>query len=98
MEGMSREEVEAFILTCDKPSGPNAHDGTIVEVVYESFKAQSQGLEPHPKTYTGIFEGTKTNISGDFIFVLGKVRERGGQFRSFNPSKGFVLSLTKVTE
>ncbi len=76
----------------------NCTIGSKLEVLYESSTSQSKGLEPHPKVYRGRLEGTRETKSGDFLFVLREVEERQGEYRSFNPSKGLVVSIRKEDE
>lgn len=93
---MSREEVEQALSNFKVSTTEESHDGDILNVVYESFKAQAKGLEPHPKSYTGVLEEVRITKTGDLLFVLGNILEKNGQYRGFNPSKGWVISMMKV--
>ena len=97
IKSLSVEEVSSLLARCKSSSGKDCHDGDILRVVYESFRARAKGLDPHPKTYTGVLEEVRTNKDGDLIFIIGMIPERNGEYRTFNPRKGWIISLTNLS-
>lgn len=89
---MNSFDVEELLETFT-PSSNGQLDGDLLRVEYQPFTHPEDGyLE-----YCGVLVETKRTFHGEFVFTLAIEEGAEKKYRTFNPSKGRLRKIEKVS-